>query len=203
MLRTLVFAALLLVSFAAGSARADYFGRWDRVGGGWTTGWVKLGGNADVCTHGSQCDCGGQNHCGNYRDGAVTTYWPNGCARPSWQIRCSIRQVAAPASPQPGSPSTAVPYGGNCRGAGCAHPNLTAYGGNGPFGSGAPIVHIHKPHNPAQFYWMGALPPYTPVADYERRCASMTPIPGHLVLLDDEPWYYYFVGKYAQFGCQR
>jgi hypothetical protein len=36
------------------------------------------------------------------------------------------------------------------------------------------------------------------VTTLAQRCTQMN---GSLVLVDDEPWYYYFVGYYARFVC--
>ncbi len=65
--------------------------RWDKVGGpggGWTTGWVPNH-TQQVCGHqhlGCRCGAG---YCGNYRSGAQTYWWPNGCQGPRWTIRCT------------------------------------------------------------------------------------------------------------------
>jgi len=95
------FGAFIVVWLALGAsaAQADYWGRWDRVGGGWSTGWIRHTGDANVCGHYHQgCRCG--NVCGAYPNGAVTTWWPYGCNREMWQIRCSIRPISQPGGGQ-------------------------------------------------------------------------------------------------------
>jgi hypothetical protein len=66
---------------------ASYRSRWDQIGGDWSTGWLT--GNAQqACTHAFNCNCHGQNFCGSHPTGAVTFFWPEGCDRPAWMIRC-------------------------------------------------------------------------------------------------------------------
>lgn len=89
------------LAFGASAAEADYLARWDRVGGGWTTGWIRHNGSANICGHYAPgCRCGSQNFCGPYPHGAVTTWWPNGCGRPAWQVRCTIQPTGAPGGSQ-------------------------------------------------------------------------------------------------------
>ena len=98
MLRRLFFviAALATIGFAPQPASADYWGRWDRVGGGWTTGWIRHPGFANVCGHQHPgCNCQGRSYCGSYPNGAVTIWCPQGPnTGPVWQIRCSIQPIA-------------------------------------------------------------------------------------------------------------
>jgi hypothetical protein len=116
--------------------------------------------------------------------------------------------AAAPSAPStPSTPSTpsspaqpSVPYGGNCRGAGCTHPNLRPYGGNGPYMFGAPTVSLHRSHA-GSFVFFDQLSPYTTFAAESQKCSSY--YRGSLILLDDEPWYYYFSGYWATVGCHR
>lgn len=90
-----------------------------------------------------------------------------------------------------------VPFGGNCHGAGCDHPDLTAYGGNGPASSGTDI-HLHLATPPGALL-AGSLSPVTSVPAFLQRCMGRG---GHsIMLIDDESWYYYFVGFYARFAC--
>jgi hypothetical protein len=113
------------------------------------------------------------------------------------------RLVAGQPAPPPPSPTISCPTAYpncTCKGPGCAHPNLTGYGGNGPFGMTAPTS-IHKTVNPAAFYWIAGLPAVTPVSSYASICSVS--YHGQLQLLDDEPWYYYYSGFYARFGCAR
>ncbi len=75
-----------------------YRSRWDQVGGPWTTGWV-YNHREPVCgAYAPGCNCGpGRNFCGVYRDGEVTTWWPQGCGGSPMTIRCtSERQTNAP-----------------------------------------------------------------------------------------------------------
>lgn len=103
MLMFRVLATILFSFIGIQAAYADYWGRWDRIGGGWTTGWIRHSGNAYVCGHRHWgCRCGRISYCGNYRNGAVTTWWPRGCGRgrPVWRIRCSIRPIGSPGGAQ-------------------------------------------------------------------------------------------------------
>ncbi len=65
--------------------------RWDKIGGPggpWTTGWVPNH-TQQICGHQhAGCRCGA-GYCGNYRSGATTYWWPNGCQGPRWTIRCT------------------------------------------------------------------------------------------------------------------
>jgi hypothetical protein len=99
--------------------------------------------------------------------------------------------ACAPAGPA----RRGVPYGGNCRG--CDHPDLTAYGGNGPFASGT-NVSLHRPVSQPPAKFIASLSPTTAVSSYEQQCTAQG---GTLTLVDDEPWYYYFIGFYARFAC--
>jgi hypothetical protein len=70
---------------------AQFMSRWDKVsgpGGPWSTGWVT---NVprQICGSSVGCACGGANYCGEYNNGDVIPTWPNGCAAPAWQIRCT------------------------------------------------------------------------------------------------------------------
>jgi hypothetical protein len=89
----------------------------------------------------------------------------------------------------------AVPYGGNCRG--CDHPDLTAYGGNGPFGSGT-NVSLHRATPPGAIL-VGSLSPVTSVSSFLQQCMAQGG--STILLVDDEPWYYYFTGYWARFAC--
>lgn len=99
--------------------------------------------------------------------------------------------------------NSAAPYGGDCHGPGCVHPDLRAYGGSGPFGAaGNRSVHIN--YDRAQYHWVVQLTPSTSITTLEQRCRSSAQHPaGRLVVLDDAPWYYYFTGHYALIGCAR
>jgi hypothetical protein len=88
----------------------------------------------------------------------------------------------------------------SCKGPGCTHPDLTAYGGNGPIGMTSPKS-IHRSVTPAAFAFIATLSAATPVSSYAQTCS--THYHGQLQLLDDEPWYYYYSGYYARFGCAR
>jgi hypothetical protein len=66
-----------------------YRSRWDRIGGDWSSGWLGDR-EQQACTHSANCNCYGQDFCGEHRDGAVTFVWPEGCERPSWLIRCRV-----------------------------------------------------------------------------------------------------------------
>lgn len=106
----------------------------------------------------------------------------------------SSTPLSCGSSPLPASP---IPYGGNCQGAGCEHPDLTAYpGGNGPFGSGS----NNRTHQfiPNTAIFVAFLTPTTSLSQLQQSCTSKG---GVLTLLDDEPWYYYFKGNYARFAC--
>jgi len=114
----------------------------------------------------------------------------------------SITGTYLAGAPPPPAPSSSAPFGGNCQGFGCFHPDLSAFGGNGPFGGGIPSVSVHLAHNPQNYFWIAELPPFTSVFTLQQQC-NQTSSGSGLTLLDDEPWYYYFVGNYARFGCRR
>lgn len=67
-----------------------YYVRWDRVGGGWSTHWMRE--NRPHCPHfDPACDGPGQSYCGWYRHGQVALWWKEGRHRTPWTIRCSVR----------------------------------------------------------------------------------------------------------------
>jgi hypothetical protein len=100
------------------------------------------------------------------------------------------------------APQPPVPYGGNCHGAGCVHPDFRSMGGDAAYGVGKPVsVHVH--FNASSFYWIVFDPPATSLAMLQQQCTFWPYGSGHLVLLDDEPYYYYFIGEYSRFGCAR
>jgi hypothetical protein len=86
-----------------------------------------------------------------------------------------------------------------CHGPGCTHPDLRSFGGDGPVGTSAPIS-LHRQVNQSAFLWLAMLSPYTAVGSLSQTCSNAR---GTLQLLDDEPWYYYYTGYYARFGCAR
>ena len=98
MLRKILFivATLAGIGLSPRVADADYYGRWDRVGGGWTTGWIRHPGNANTCGHEHPgCNCQGRSYCGRYANGAVTIWCPQGAnVGVVWQIRCTIQPIA-------------------------------------------------------------------------------------------------------------
>lgn len=69
-----------------------FVSRWDKIagpGGSWSTGWVP---NVprQICGHSHVgCACPGYNFCGEYGNGAETYWWPHGCHKPVWKIRCT------------------------------------------------------------------------------------------------------------------
>ena len=77
-------------------AQADYFARWQQLGGSWSWGPVRVSGDANVCVHNHPgCTCQNRNYCGTYRHNDLTTWCPNGANRgPAWRIQCLIRPVA-------------------------------------------------------------------------------------------------------------
>ena len=121
-------------------------------------------------------------------------------------VRGSLQTVAAAPKPQPPAPQPAPTFNTcprtlpncTCRGAGCTHPDLTAFGGDGPSGAGPSV---HRTFNPSALYAKWDLAPYTSVATLQSYCTQN--FRGRLVLTDDEPWYYFYSGYYAKFGCAR
>ncbi len=118
------------------------------------------------------------------------------------------------------TPTTSTPEpcplypNGDCRGPGCVHPDLIAYGGNGPCGSGV-TKSVHNPYKllggGGDFYYTKGLVTGVTVAMLAHDCAFYSGGLGRLVLLDDEPYYYYFrydprrpgIPAFAVFGCRR
>ncbi len=92
----LAFVALVL-SWSLPASAASYYVRWDKIGGGWTTGWVKQSssdphagqcGNFD--THKMSCRC--DNSCGWYSHGQKITHYPNGCNGNRWTLVCKTKR---------------------------------------------------------------------------------------------------------------
>jgi hypothetical protein len=75
-----------------------YRSRWDQIAGPgmpWTTGWVPNV-HAPVCITQnilpgslSRCQCGDQNYCGEFPNGAVIIHWQKGCDQPPITLRCT------------------------------------------------------------------------------------------------------------------
>lgn len=63
--------------------------RWKQQGGGFATHWVP---NLKECPHTHQCNCGGENGCGQFAVGAEAPYWPLGCGGPKMILRCEARE---------------------------------------------------------------------------------------------------------------
>jgi len=93
MLHKILIAVAVSLIASASAANADYYARWDQMGGNWTTGWVRHDGNAYKCGSFNSCRCGHSNYCGWHRKGAVVKYWHAGCRRPAWRLRCSIKPI--------------------------------------------------------------------------------------------------------------
>jgi hypothetical protein len=85
-----------------------------------------------------------------------------------------------------------------CRGAGCTHPDLRPWGGDGPGGVG-PDINIPCSQG-SRFYWCTPLPPSTSPVTLAQQCSARR---GTLVTTTDDPWRYFYSGFYATMGCRR
>ncbi|WP_316859047.1 hypothetical protein [uncultured Cohaesibacter sp.] len=87
----------LALSWALPASAASYYVRWDKVGGGWTTGWVQQSSgdpNAGKCGNFDtyKVSCGCDNSCGWYGNGARITHYPNGCHGNRWTLVCRVKR---------------------------------------------------------------------------------------------------------------
>jgi hypothetical protein len=97
--RALAFAAVLSVvvfglTTAAPAQTQTYSCRWDKIagaGGAWSTGWVP--GHPTPYCGASAVNrvCGTSNFSAAQASGAQISYWPQGCAGPSWIIQCTCK----------------------------------------------------------------------------------------------------------------
>jgi hypothetical protein len=91
------------------------------------------------------------------------------------------------------------PYGGNCNGAGCTHPDLTAFGGCAPFPL-LPACNVQINAPSSAYFFTANLTPTTSLPTLVAQCRRDQ---GTLVVIRDEYYYYYFSGFYAVLGCRR
>ena len=103
----------------------------------------------------------------------------------------------------PPPPSPGAPWGGNCPlgRPGCVHPDLTAFGGCGPYplpsNTGCPGVYLPGLFASGHVMDLAAT---TTVPMLAAQCKAY--YNGTLTLVDDQKWYYYFSGRYARFVCK-
>ncbi len=107
-----------------------------------------------------------------------------------------------PAPPAPPAPGFS-PWGGNCPlgRPGCVHPDLTAFGGCGPYPApsniSCPGVSLPGLLASGRVVELGAS---TTVAMLAAQCKQN--FNGTLKLVDDQKYYYYFSGRHAKFVCR-
>ncbi len=122
-------------------------------------------------------------------------------------VRGTMASAPAPppsggVTPPPPSPGFS-PWGGNCPlgRPGCVHPDLTAFGGCGPYplpsNTGCPGVSLPGLFASGHVMDLAAT---TTVPMLAAQCKAH--YNGTLTLVDDQKWYYYFSGRYARFVCK-
>jgi len=105
-----------------------------------------------------------------------------------------------PKSPAPQPRTSTNPYGGNCNGAGCTHPDLRAYGGCAPYPL-LPTCYVQVNAPASDYFFLETLYPYTSLSQIVTQCSQYAG--SKLMVVTDRYYDYYYIDNYAVFGCLK